>query len=289
MPDGAVAECRCAAAGGGSYLPLLCRLDSVTPITPQESVFRLTRQDGQPFGHRPGQFMGLSVFGHGEAPISVSSSPTRGSYLDLTVRKTGDLTCALHALEPGAELGVRGPFGTWFDTDAMRGKDLLLISGGCGLAPMRALIQYCLDRRGDFGRVTILYGARTPEDLLYKPDLDRWQRSAEVQCRCCVDYVPDNQQWDGQVGLITTLIPALRVDPARTLAVVVGPPIMYRFVLAALKQKGLSPEQIEVSLERYMKCGVGKCGHCAIDHLCVCVDGPVFWLKEIAAIQGAVA
>ena len=284
-----LSKCRCESTERGSYCPVLCKLESVTPITPQESVFRLTRADGQPFGHRPGQFMELSVFGQGEAPISVSSSPTRGPYLDLTVRKAGELTAALHELEPGAEVGLRGPFGTWFDTEAMRGKDLLLISGGCGLAPMRALIQYCLDRRGDFGRVTILYGAKTPEDLLYKEELDRWQRSATVSCRCCVDWVPTGQQWEGDVGLITTLLPPLQVDPAKTIAVIVGPPVMYRFVIAALTQKGLRPDQIVVSLERYMKCGIGKCGHCTIDHVYVCLDGPVFWLDQIAQVEGALA
>jgi NAD(P)H-flavin reductase len=268
---------------------VLCRLESVTPITPQESIFRLRREDGEPFGHRPGQFMELSVFGHGEAPLSVSSSPTRGDYLDLTVRKTGELTAALHALPPGAEVGIRGPFGTWFPTEAMRGKDLVLISGGCGLAPMRALIQYCLDRREEFGALHILYGARTPEDLLYKEELGEWRRCTTAACRCCVDCVPAEQEWAGDVGVITTLIPPLQLDPARTVAVVVGPPIMYRFVIAALKEKGLRPEQIVVSLERYMKCGVGKCGHCTIDHIYVCIDGPVFWLNEVAAVEGAVA
>jgi sulfhydrogenase subunit gamma (sulfur reductase) len=289
MKSREVRECHCEAPGRGSYCPVLCKLESVTPLTPLESVFRLVRADGQPFGHRPGQFVELSVFGQGEAPLSVSSSPTRGTHLDLTVRRVGELTAALHELQPGAEVGVRGPFGTWFDTEAMRGQDLLLIAGGCGLAPMRALIQYCQDCRDDFGRVTILYGAKTPEDILYKEELNRWQGSATLSCRCCVDGVPTGQRWDGEVGLITALIPALEVDAVRTTAVVVGPPVMYRFVIAPLKQKGLTPEQIAVSLERYMKCGIGKCGHCAIDHLYVCLDGPVFRLDRIAQVEGALA
>jgi len=274
------------AARSALYLPVLCRLESVRPISRLEKNFRLVRLDGLPFGHRPGQFMQVSVFGLGEAPISVASSPTRGGYLDLGVRRAGTLTGALHELEPGAQLGVRGPFGTWFDTDAMQGKDLLLIAGGCGLAPMRALIQYCEDRRERFRRVTVLYGAKTPADMLYRDDLAAWSRRDLLDCRTTVDEVPPGQQWDGPVGLITTLIPPLEIDPPQTVAVIVGPPVMYRFVIGELRKKGIRDEQIVVSLERHMKCGVGKCGHCTIEHLYCCLDGPVFRLPEVAHLRG---
>jgi len=269
------------------YQPVLCRLESVADLTPLEKDFRLARLDGRPFGHRPGQFVQVSVFGVGEAPISVASSPTRGSYLDLGVRRVGTLTSALHEMRPGDEIGVRGPFGTYFDVEAFQGKDLLLIAGGCGLAPMRALIQYCEDRRDRFGQVTVLYGAKTPTDRLYKTDLGQWRQSESLVCHYVVDGVPEGQAWDGEVGLITKLIPPLTIDPGTTVAVVVGPPVMYRFVIAELHKKGLTDESIVVSLERHMKCGVGKCGHCAIDHLYCCVDGPVFRLSQLAEVQGA--
>ncbi len=269
------------------YEPFHCRIEAVQDLTPAERLFRLIRLDGQLFGHRPGQFMMVSVEGIGEAPISVSSSPTRGGHLDLGIRKTGVLTAAMHAMQAGDQLGLRGPFGTCFDTDGMKGKDLLLISGGCGLAPMRALIQYVEDRRRDFGQVTVLYGAKSPADILYKEEVAAWQGSQVLACRVTVDNVPGGTCWDGHVGLITRLIPPLQIDPSRTVAVIVGPPIMYKFVIQELFSKGLHDADIIVSLERYMKCGVGKCGHCTIDHLYCCMDGPVFRLDQVASVKGA--
>jgi sulfhydrogenase subunit gamma (sulfur reductase) len=269
------------------YRPVRCRLESANDLTRLEKQFRLVRLDGEPFGHRPGQFVQVSIFGAGEAPISVASSPTRGQFLELGVRRMGTLTGALHGLGPGDEIGVRGPFGRSFDTEALRGKDMLLVAGGCGLAPMRALIQYCEDRREDFGGLAFLYGAKTPGDALFKDDLARWAGSGAMTCRYTVDRVPEGEAWDGQVGLITKLIPPLAIEPAKTIAVIVGPPVMYRPVISELHAKGLADASIMVSLERHMKCGVGKCGHCAIEHLYCCVDGPVFWLSEIAGLRGA--
>jgi NAD(P)H-flavin reductase len=272
---------------GHLYEPFPCRIESVAGLTPVEKLFGLARLDGEPFGHRPGQFMMVSIRGIGEAPISVSSSPSRGAYLELGVRNTGVLTAALHAMKAGDELGLRGPFGTSFNDQALKGKDLLLISGGCGLAPMRSLIQHIEDHRGDYGHVTILYGAKSPQDMLYKDELKAWQQSSSVDCRVTVDNVTSGTCWDGHVGLITTLIPPLTVRADNTAGVIVGPPIMYKFVIPELYDKGLQDADIVVSLERYMKCGVGKCGHCTIDHLYCCVDGPVFRLDQVASVKGA--
>jgi sulfhydrogenase subunit gamma (sulfur reductase) len=263
------------------YEPVPCQVESIRELTHIERVFRLRRTDGQAFGHRPGQFLQVSIFGIGEAPISVSSSPTRGDYVELAVRKVGKLTSAMHRLTPGASIGVRGPFGTFFDPDVLAHQDLVLIAGGCGLAPMRSLIQYVQDRRSDFGRVTILYGARSPQDLLYRDEVAQWRRSDTLVCEVTVDTVPDGTSWDGHVGLITKLIPPLPLDPGRTVAVVVGPPVMYRFVNVELATRGLPDDRILVSLERHMKCGIGKCGHCAIGHLYCCLDGPVFRLDAL--------
>ena len=270
------------------YRPIPCRVELIKTLTSVEKLFRLTRLDGRAFDHKPGQFVQVSVMGVGEAPISVSSSPTRGEYLELGVRKAGTVTGAMHELKAGDEIGLRGPFGTCFDTDAMTGKDLLLISGGCGLAPMRALIQYVEDRRGDFGKVTVLYGAKSPEDVLYADEVMQWQHSDTMTCALTVDNVPDGTCWDGNVGMLPQLIPPLEIDPAQSIAVVVGPPVMYRFVIKELEKKGLMPENIIVSLERYMKCGVGKCGHCTIEHLYCCLDGPVFSLAQVASLKGAI-
>lgn len=270
------------------YEPMLCRLQVIEDLTPLEKNFRLVRPDGKPFGHQPGQFVQLSVFGYGEAPISVASSPTRGNYLDLGVRRVGTLTTALHQMQPGDVVGIRGPFGSCFEVDQLADHHLLLVAGGCGLSPMRALIQYCEDRRDRFGRVVFLYGAKTPEDLLYKEDLAAWAAGGQLECHYAVDTVAPGQQWTGHVGLITTLIPPLQLDWQRTIAVVVGPPVMYRFVIEQLRRKGLADRQIIVSLERHMKCGVGKCGHCVIEHLYCCIDGPVFRLEQLAGVAGAI-
>jgi len=273
---------------GNLYQPFFCKVESVKDLTATEKLFRFVREDGKAFGHRPGQFMQVSITGIGEAPISVSSSPTRGDYLEMGVRRTGTLTDAMHKLKSGDVIGMRGAFGTFFDTDAMKGRDLLLISGGCGLAPMRALIQFVEDTRENFGNVTILYGAKSPDDVLYKDELANWQNSKKVECQVTVDSVPEGTCWDTNVGLITKLILPLEIDTAKTTAVIVGPPIMYKFVIHELHAKGLSDKNIVVSLERYMKCGVGKCGHCTIDNLYCCIDGPVFTLDQVASLKGAI-
>jgi sulfhydrogenase subunit gamma (sulfur reductase) len=276
-------ECR-----GKLYQPFFCRIESVKDLTATEKLFRFVKEDGKPFGHRPGQFMQVSITGIGEAPISVSSSPTRGNYLEMGVRNAGTLTGAMHKLKSGDIIGMRGAFGTFFDTDSMKGKDLLLISGGCGLAPMRALIQFIEDQRDDFGKVTILYGAKSPQDILYKSELKQWQSSEYLKCNVTVDNVPEGSCWDANVGLITKLIPPLKIDKNKTMAVIVGPPIMYKYVITELYAKGLTDSNIIVSLERYMKCGVGKCGHCTIDNLYCCIDGPVFSLDQVASLRGAI-
>lgn len=276
-----------AAAPVPLYHPADCDIVSVRDLTANEKLFRLRCSDGQPLDHLPGQFVQLSLLGFAEAPISVASSPTREGWFEVGVRRVGKLTSALHRLRPGDRIGIRGPFGRPFDLERFSGKDLVLISGGCGLAPMRSLIQYCEDRPERFGAVTILYGAKTAEDSLFKGDLARWEASARFACSRTVDRAPQDSCYDGKVGLITHLIPPLEIDAAKTVAVVVGPPVMYRPVIAELRKKGLGSDQIVVSLERHMRCGVGKCGHCTIEHLYCCQDGPVFWLNEIEKVRGA--
>jgi sulfhydrogenase subunit gamma (sulfur reductase) len=271
-----------------NYLPFAVELAAVSTLTPLEKLFRFVRKDGAPFTHKPGQFMQVSVAGIGEAPISVSSSPTRGAYLEMGIRKIGNLTDHLHNLKVGTQLGMRGPFGTFFPTSELHGKDLLLIAGGCGLAPLRSLIQYVEDCRQDFNKVTVLYGAKSPQELMYKNELQKWQSSKHLACVITVDNATPSDSWSGNVGLITRLIPPLDIDVDKTVAVVCGPPIMYKFVIFELQKKGLTDKHIVVSLERHMKCGVGKCGHCTIDHLYCCIDGPVFWLSQTASVRDAI-
>ncbi len=269
------------------YLPSECEIVAVTDLTPGEKLFRVRRTDGAPLGHLPGQFVQVSLLGWGEAPISVASSPTRDGIFELGVRRAGSLTGAMHLLRAGDTLGIRGPFGSPFDLPRLRGQDLLLISGGCGLAPLRSLIQYCEDRPDEFGTISILYGARNPAYTLFKDELAAWEASARFACSLTVDSSSGEECYTGNIGLITSLIPPLTFDPQNTIAVIVGPPAMYRCVIAELKKKGLGSDRIVVSLERQMRCGVGKCGHCTIDHLYCCQDGPVFWLDEIENLRGA--
>jgi len=270
------------------YTPTSCLVTSVADLTPTEKLFRLRLLNGEGLGHEPGQFVEISLLGVGEAPISVASSATRDGYFELVIRRVGSVTTAMHKLSAGDTVGVRGPFGTSFKIQELRGKDLLLIAGGCGFAPMRSLIQYCEDRRNEFGKVVILYGAKSPADVLFKEDIAAWEESETFECHATVDDLPEDTHYDGNVGLITTLIPPLDIDAANASAVIVGPPAMYKLVINELKNKGLDEDSMIVSLERYMKCGVGKCGHCAIEHLHCCTDGPVFKLSEISHVRGAI-
>ncbi len=269
------------------YQPVPCDIVSVSDLTPDEKLFRVIRSDGAPLGHLPGQFLQISLPGWGEAPISVASSPTRGNSFELGVRRVGSLTSELHRRGAGKRIGIRGPFGRPFDLLFLGGQDLLLISGGCGLAPLRSLIQYCQDRAEEFGSVTILHGAKNPDHLLFKNEISSWESTARFACGLTVDDTAPGGCYDGNLGQVTSLIPPLQLDPLRTVAIIVGPPVMYRSVIHELERKGLHAGRIVVSLERQMQCGVGKCGHCSIEHLLCCKDGPVFLLSEIEHLRGA--
>ncbi len=268
------------------YRPRPATVVRVEDMTRTEKLFELELDSGEPLGHMPGQFVEVSLAGIGEAPISVSSSPTRGRRFELVVRRVGSLTRALHHLKPGDKVGIRGPFGTWFPVDTdLRGRDVIFICGGIGLVPVRSAIQYVVDNRTDYGHVFILFGARTPADRLFTDEYEQWCSPGEVTFLETVDK--RDARWTGAEGVITTLIPCIRFDPARTVAVICGPPVMYRFVIVGLKERGMAEENIFVSLERRMKCGVGKCGHCQINHIYVCQKGPVFRLSEITDLEEA--
>jgi len=268
------------------YTPKPAQLLRVEELAANEKVFEFAFEDGSTLGHGPGQFVEVSIPGIGEAPISISSSPTRGDTFQLAVRNVGNVTRAMHNLEAGAVVGIRGPFGNGFPIDELEWKDLVLVGGGIGLFPLRSLIQYVLDRRDRFGEVTILCGSRSPADRMFEAELAEWSKLDGIQFLETVDR--GDESWNGHVGVITTLIPGLELSPAKTTSVVVGPPIMYRFVIGELKKKGLADEQIVLSLERRMKCGVGKCGHCQINGVYVCQEGPVFTLAELRNLREAV-
>jgi len=276
------------------YQPELAQLVDVQQVTATEKLFHIDLPDGQDLGHDPGQFVMLSVLGVGEAPISITSSPSRSNgNFELCVRKVGDVTGALHAMQPGDKVGIRGPFGNGFPIDRMRGKDVLFAPGGLGLAPLRSLINQVLDERDDFERVMILYGAKQRSELLFRDELNEWVERDDVECLLTVDCEDEEEGWQPEqrlecnIGVITTLFPQIDIDAKDTIAITCGPPIMYRFVLMEMLDKGIPESNIYLSLERRMKCGVGKCGHCQINSLYCCQDGPVFNYADIKGFEEA--
>jgi len=268
------------------YQPTLAEMVKIERITETEKLFTLHLKNGHDLGHKAGQFVEVSVFGVGEAPISVTSSPSRNGTFELCVREIGDVTRALHRMKPGAVVGIRGPYGNGFPVGKMRGKDLLFVPAGIGLAPMRSLIHQVLDERGSFGRLIILYGARNPSLLLYKDELAQWEKRDDVELYVTVDRGDDT--WTGNVGVVTTLFPKVTINPRQTVAVTVGPPVVYRFVIMEFLGKGIQDGNIFLSLERKMKCGLGKCGHCQINEVYVCQKGPVFSYAQLKALPEAI-
>ncbi|MBU0674425.1 MAG: FAD/NAD(P)-binding protein [Proteobacteria bacterium] len=267
----------------GLYLPKTAKVQSVIEENSQIKTFALSLSMGaQPtvFRFQPGQFVMVSMPHCGEAPISIASSNSRTDSFDLSVRLAGRLTSAMHSLQPGDSVGIRGPFGRPFPLDKLVGTDLLFIAGGIGLAPLRSVILSCLaDPRFSDNRITLLYGSRSPADIAFCTDLAAWEKSGRVDCHLTVDHgTPD---WKGSVGLVTSLLDTVAPNPTRTKALVCGPGLMIRAVLAELTCLGFDPNDIITTLERHMKCGVGVCRHCHLDDKLVCRDGPVFTLAEL--------
>jgi len=268
------------------FLPVTATIVKTSAMTERDRYYEFRLPSGES-NHQPGQFAELSLPGYGEAPFSISSSPTRQGSLEMVIRNVGRVTAALHTLKAGDTVGYRGPFGNGFPMDKLKGRDLLFIAGGIGLVPLRSAIQYALDRRCDYGKITILFGCTDTSQRLFKDEIPQWGQCADVQLletvdRACVD-------WSGNTGVITTLFPKVKnsVVPSRTTALIVGPPVMYKFVILELKNLGFNDRDILVSLERNMKCGVGKCGHCQINNVYVCQEGPVFSLDAIKSLVEA--
>lgn len=260
------------------YLPHLARISRIQRMVPDNHLFQLRFLDealNEQWSHRPGQFVELSVIGTGEAPISICSSPTRRGFLELCVRRVGRLTDALYRLSLHDLVGLRGPYGNGFPIEEMEGHDLLIVAGGLGMAPLRSLLWYALDHRERFGRITLMCGARTPREMLFRDELSSLTEVDAITTLLTVDRDPDGG-WKHHVGLLPELFTLADFDATRTYAAVVGPPIVYRFVLRELLARRFSKDRILMSLERRMKCGVGKCGHCSIGYKYTCIHGPVF-------------
>lgn len=229
----------------------------------------------------PGQFNMMTAFGVGEVPISMSSDPSKPDLMH-TVRAVGAVSAALTRLKPGDVLGLRGPFGVGWPVEEMAGRDVVIVAGGVGLAPLRSLIYHLINEREHYGDIAILYGTRSPEDILYWRELDEWRSRSNLEVDITVDHA--TTPWHGHVGVVTTLIPHATFDPLNTIALVCGPEVMMRFAVAALQDAGVADEAIYLSMERSMKCAVGFCGHCQLGPVFVCRDGPVFRYDRVRAL-----
>jgi NAD(P)H-flavin reductase len=252
-------------------------------------MFRVELEDGEPgngFTYRPGQFAFVSAFGVGEAPFGLASTVGRGPSLEFAVNNVGTVTSALHRMGEGDVVGVRGPFGNWFPLDESKGNNVVLLGGGIGGAPLRPVIQTILDQRADYGKLTILWAARSPSLLIFTDEYDEWRAAPDTALHLTVDraepLAPGRESWSGHVGLITELLLEVAPSPENAVAILCGPPAMIKFTLLTLQELGFSGDQMVVTLEAKMKCGMGKCGRCNLGEKHVCTDGPVFSYTEIA-------
>lgn len=259
--------------------PLPFAVQQVAKETPDTFTLTLAPETPAQQDFQPGQFSMLWVFGVGELPISLSGDPAQHGQLVYTVRSVGQATHALVSKTTGDTVGVRGPFGTGWPMAAAAGRDVIVVAGGIGLAPLRPVIYEVLGNRSQYGRLVVLYGARSPRELLYRKELASWARHRETQVLTTVDY--GGLSWRGHVGVVTTLFKYARLKPSRSIAMVCGPEIMMRFVTRELESHGLSRDDIYLSMERNMKCALGFCGHCQYGPYFICKDGPVFRYEQI--------
>lgn len=265
--------------GDNVYLPAPARVMRVAELTADVRLFELRFHDpglAERFTFRPGQFVELSVLGVGEGPFSLPSSPTRRGFLQLGIRRAGTLTNYLfdHVVE-GDFVGLRGPFGNGFPVELFEGRDVLLVAGGLGMVPLRGLLHYLIDLRDRFHRVILLYGTRTPDQVLFREELESLARRGDAEILLSVDST-QGRPWAGRVGVVTELLDQVALDVSSTYAVACGPPVFYKFMLEKLVKAGFAKDRIFLSLERRMECGVGKCGHCAVGYTFTCLHGPVF-------------
>ena len=261
------------------------RIHRVKKETHDTFTIELEPMDGiDGFSFAAGQFNMLYVFGVGEVPISISGDPTKQKKLIHTTRVVGAVTKAIYKLRRGEVLGVRGPFGSHWPLEEAMGNDVVIVAGGIGLAPLRPAMYLLISQREKYGKIVLLYGARTPQDLLYTHELEQWRGRFDVEVKVTVDSATGS--WRGNVGVVTTLIPRAQFDPLHTVAMICGPELMMRFTLMELQKCGVKTENIFISMERNMKCGIGFCGHCQFGPTFVCKDGPVFCYDRIKNIFG---
>ncbi len=262
---------------------------NVIRLTDMEKLFQVRIIDDverERFSFLPGQFVMVEVPGYGEIPISISSSLSHKGFIELCIRKVGLVTSVLHRVKRGAKVGIRGPFGTHFPMDKMRGNNILLIAGGLGLAPLRAPIFHVIENRSHYNDVYILYGAKEANLLLFNYQYEEWERIADISLRVIAEQ--GDESWTGQIGLITDLLEDINIDPLMTNAIVCGPPVMFKFVCDRLTRMGIPMHRMFVSLERRMHCGMGKCCRCNIGSTYTCMEGPVFDYWTVMNLKEAI-
>lgn len=257
--------------------PMVGKVVKILEESTDVKTFRISTLDGKkPFAPKPGQLGMFSLPMIGEAMFSVTNQGD--DYIDMAIKKTGELTDALHEIEEGQEIGIRGPYGNGFPLEYLKGKDIVFIAGGIGLAPVRSVIMHCLKNRADYGKLTIIYGARSVEDLCFKDDLfNNWPKEENTQVYVTIDR--SQEGWEGHVGFVPDYIKEIAPNPQ--IAIICGPPVMIKFSLPALTGLGFQSDDVITTLELRMKCGIGKCGRCNIGHKYVCLDGPVFTLTQL--------
>jgi sulfhydrogenase subunit gamma (sulfur reductase) len=266
------------------FIPEPARIVRTYHLTEDVKFFQVRIVDMEKalsFHYGAGQFAMISVLGAGEAPFSISSTPSRPGLMEFCIRKAGTVTNAIFRLKENGLVGIRGPYGNGFPVEKMKDKDILIVVGGLGAAPLRSVLLYCLDNRDQFKRVIVLHGAKRPAEMIFRDEFLSLKQREDLECHLAVD-ADDTGKWTENVGVVTTLFPLVKkIDPANTYSLVCGPPIMYKFVLKELVKLNIPKDQILMTLERRMKCGVGKCGHCAIDYIYTCLDGPVFTYWDV--------
>ena len=268
-------------------LPQEAKIEKIKWETYDTFTFRVSFADSAlkaSYRYSPGQFNMVSLFGLGEAPISISSEPYRAGSFDHTIRAVGSVTKFFSRMKEGQEIGIRGPYGSSWPVEEAKGKNVLVVAGGIGLAPLRPFIMQVFHDRSAYKHFQILYGARTPGDMLYTDEFPEWRKQPDTTFLLSADAVPEGEKWEHQVGVVTTLFDRLDVPTLNTVVLTCGPEIMMKFVVLGLLKKGFVPKQIYLSLERRMKCGVALCGHCQLGHRYVCKDGPVFTYDQVEGI-----
>jgi len=266
------------------YKPFLMELKDIISETPDTTTFRLQFKDpeiAKTFNFKAGQFGEYSVFGEGECTFCIASPPTRLEYIECSFKKAGKVTDALASLNIGDTVGFRGPYGNYFPVDEMKGKNVVFIAGGIGLAPVRCAIDNVLDLRNDFKDITIIYGARTVADLVYKDKIEEWKNRKDIKTVVTVDPGGETPDWKGEIGFVPTVVEKVAPKGNNTIAIVCGPPIMIKYTMPVLNKLGFKDDDIITTLENRMKCGLGKCGRCNIGNVYVCKDGPVFTYTQL--------